>query len=70
MIIYLSLFMCLKHIICIMHCLSPAQDVVDSLSLWWADDTTGYYAELEGEEIPEDPQPAKEEREWCTDYVE
>ena len=37
---------------------------------WCADDTTDYYAEPVGEEIPEDPQLAKEEREWCADKVE
>ena len=37
---------------------------------WCADDTTVYYVEPGGEEIPEDPQSAKEEREWCADDVE
>ena len=46
----------------IMLCLSLAQYVVDSVP-WCADTQGDYYEEQAGEEIPEDLQPAKEERE-------
>ena len=51
-------------------CLSTAQHVVDSVS--WCADTPGeyYYDDQASEEIPEDLQPAEEEREWRADDVE
>ena len=50
-------------------CLSIVQHAVDSVP--WCADTPGefYYEEQAGEEIPEDLQPAEEEREWCADDV-
>ena len=51
-------------------CLSIAQHVVDSVP-WCADTSSEYYHEEQiGEEIPEDLQPAEEEREWRADDVE
>ena len=51
-------------------CLSIAQHVVDPIP--WCADSSGeyYYEEQSGEEIPEDLQPAEEEREWRADDVE
>ena len=51
-------------------CLSIAQHVVDSVP--WCANSSGeyYYEEQAGEEIPEDLQPAEEEREWRADDVE
>ena len=53
----------------IVFCLSIAQHVIDSVP-WYADTPGDYYEEQAGEEIPEDLQPAKEEREWRADDVE
>ena len=50
-------------------CLSIAQHVVDSVP-WCADTPGDYYDDQAGEEIPEDLQPAEEEREWRADDVE
>ena len=50
-------------------CLSIAQNVVDSVP-WCADTPGDYYDDKAGEEIPEDLQPAEEEREWRADDVE
>ena len=52
------------------YCLSIAQYVVDAVP--WCADTSGeyYYEEQTGEDIPEDLQPAEEERKWRADDVE
>ena len=50
-------------------CLSIAQYVVDSVP-WCADTPGDYYEEQAGEEIPEDLQLVKEERECRVDDVE
>ena len=57
------------HVIFVISCLSIAQYVVDSVP-WCAYTLGDYYDEQAGEKIPEDLQPAEEEREWRADDVE
>ena len=49
--------------------LSIAQYVVDSVP-WFAVTTGDYYDDQVGEEIPDDLQPAEEEREWRANDIE
>ena len=54
----------------IVHYLSIVQHVVNSFP-WYADTPCEYYYEEQaGKEIPEDLQPAEEEREWRADGIE
>ena len=46
-----------------------AQHIVDYVP-WYTDTPGDYYEEPAGEKIPEDLQPAKEQREWRADDVE
>ena len=69
--IILVIILYLMHVMSFIHWLFIAQHVVDSVP--WCADTPGeyyYYEEQAGEEIPEDLQPAEEEREWRADDVE